>query len=123
MSRPTNTERGARLAYDIALEHLQQLFPANGLGHEFWSPIADEAAVTLAECRFLRAAQVERVALSSSPDAADPARPHADPEESSQSRPLPMRGSVAKDRGRSPTSEIRRAAQVRRQSVTETQAC
>lgn len=54
MSRPTDTERGARLAYEIAQEQLQQLFPA--LPREFWTQIADEASVTLAECSFLRQA-------------------------------------------------------------------
>lgn len=54
MSRPTDTERGARLAYDIAQEQLQQLFPQ--LPREFWAEIADEASVTIAECSFLRQA-------------------------------------------------------------------
>ncbi|MBD9377956.1 hypothetical protein [Pseudoxanthomonas sp. PXM04] len=57
MSRPTDTERGARLAYDIAIERLQDLFPAEGQGRAFWSTIADESAVTLAECALLRQAQ------------------------------------------------------------------
>lgn len=55
MSRPTNTERGARLAYEIAQEQLQQLFP-DQLPREFWIAIADEASVTIAECSFLRQA-------------------------------------------------------------------
>jgi hypothetical protein len=54
MSRPTDTERGARLAYEIAQEQLQQLFPE--VPREFWAAIADEASVTLAECSFLRQA-------------------------------------------------------------------
>lgn len=57
MSRPTDTERGARLAYDVAMERMQDLFPADGQGRAFWSAIADEAAVTVAECGFLRKAQ------------------------------------------------------------------
>ncbi|MGS1079146.1 hypothetical protein [Pseudoxanthomonas beigongshangi] len=57
MSHPTDIERGARLAYDIAVERLQDLFPAEGQGRTFWSAIADESAVTLAECRLLRQAQ------------------------------------------------------------------
>lgn len=56
MSRPTDTERGARLAYDIAQEQLQQLFPGQ-LSREFWAQIADEATVTIAECAFLRQVQ------------------------------------------------------------------
>ena len=55
MSRPTDVERGARLAYEIAQEQLQQLFPGQ-LPREFWNEIADEAAVTIAECSFLRQA-------------------------------------------------------------------
>lgn len=63
MSRPTDTERGARLAYDIAVERLQDMFPADGLDRAFWDGIADEAAVTVAECGFLRAAQQGRGVL------------------------------------------------------------
>lgn len=59
MSRPTDTERGARLAYEVAIERLQQLFPADGLSREFWDGIADEAAVVRAECRWLREVQAQ----------------------------------------------------------------
>jgi transcriptional regulator of acetoin/glycerol metabolism len=55
VARPTDQERGARLAFDIAREELQQLFPRE-LDRDFWAAIADEAAVTLAECGFLREA-------------------------------------------------------------------
>jgi len=58
LSRPTDTERGARLAYDIAVDRLQDMFPADGLDRSFWDGIADEASVTIAECGFLRRAQV-----------------------------------------------------------------
>lgn len=57
MSRPTDTERGARLAYEVALERMQDLFPVEGQGRAFWSAIADRADLTISECNALRSAQ------------------------------------------------------------------
>lgn len=57
MSRPTDTERGARLAFDIALERIQDLFPAEGQGRAFWNAIAEEAVEVIHEGDALRQAQ------------------------------------------------------------------
>ena len=54
MARTTDTERGARLAYEIAQVALQDLFPE--LPRSFWEEIADEASVTIAECSWSREA-------------------------------------------------------------------
>jgi hypothetical protein len=59
MARPTDTERGARIALEIAIDQEQQLFPGE-LSRPFWTAIADEAAVTISECAALRAAQGDR---------------------------------------------------------------
>lgn len=57
MSRPTDTERGARLALDIAelKVHQPDLF-LDALSVDFWRDIANAAAVTVAECRLLKEA-------------------------------------------------------------------
>lgn len=57
MSRITDTERGARIAQEMARERLLQpdLFPGFGIGDlYFWRAIKDAADATLNECHWAR---------------------------------------------------------------------
>lgn len=58
MSRPTDTERGARIALDCALQHIHQpdLF-GDGLPLELWERIRDAAYDQIDESIALSAAQ------------------------------------------------------------------
>lgn len=58
MSRITDTERGARIAFDIAYDRFDQpdLF-GDAPDLAFWGAIARAASEQLAECAALRAAQ------------------------------------------------------------------
>ncbi len=59
MSRPTNTERGARIAYDLAQLKLiqRELFPSRRTPPlKLWREIAAIASEQLAECQALREA-------------------------------------------------------------------
>lgn len=69
MSRPTDTHRGARLAYDVAREELTQpsLFPpADSEAQEgleaLWASIFDSAEQTLLEERWAAEARREATA-------------------------------------------------------------
>lgn len=58
MSRPTDTERGARIALAICDQQLQpQLFPTDPPA-EFWLEIHHAAVATLNECDHMRKALV-----------------------------------------------------------------
>ena len=58
MARPTDVERGARIALEVAHGKLMQhpLFP-EPLGEEFWRSVRAAAADQLVECDAFRAAQ------------------------------------------------------------------
>ena len=62
MSRTTDTERGARMAVEIAYPHVQQrdLFPST-MPTDFWRGILAAASDQLTESKILRDAVVDRV--------------------------------------------------------------
>jgi hypothetical protein len=55
VSRPTDTERGARIAYDFALERsIQGEIFAQDLDPEFWQRVMRAARDQLEECEWSR---------------------------------------------------------------------
>lgn len=61
MSRITDTERGARIALDIAAQNILQpkLFANDGPALEFWQGIECAANDTLDECAWSRQAMAQ----------------------------------------------------------------
>lgn len=57
MSRPTDTERGARIAWDFAFEReIQKELFASDLDPEFWRRVRMAAEEQLQECQAMREA-------------------------------------------------------------------